>query len=244
MKSFLLSVMAVVSLWISVPAAFASTSKIAEISPGKANIYVYRNGLGDAVSNTEVELDGKVVGNTTGKSFLLMSVDPGRHELVSRLERESRLELFVESGKHYFVSQELKLGLPPGGIKLILVDEVEGRVAVMQSQQIALNGASGEVSSSVVKTEQVELTLSPAALILSKVRVAPDASPLRIEQIPFRLGVSSVTVERLAKGQGCVGGKGAGLITGKAPVEMYRMQCENGRQLLARCELRQCAVVR
>jgi hypothetical protein len=115
----------------------------------------------------------------------------------------------------------------------------------------AVDGAD----SGVVKTEQVELTfssaanptepeLSPAALILSRMRVVPESSSQQIEQIPFRLGISSVTVERLAKAQGCVGGKGAGAITEKAPIEMYRMQCDSGRQLLARCELRQCAVVR
>ena len=80
-------------------------------------------------------------------------------------------------------------------------------------------------------------------------RSAPPASALAapvtpgdpaIEKIPFRVGVSSATVEHLARSQGCTGGQGAGLIAAEGPVEVYRMQCDNGKVFMARCELRQC----
>ena len=64
--------------------------------------------------------------------------------------------------------------------------------------------------------------------------------PYQLETIPFQAGVSSVTVENLAKKVGCRGGQGAGLITEKGPVEIYRMLCDNGTAFLARCEFRQC----
>jgi hypothetical protein len=66
-----------------------------------------------------------------------------------------------------------------------------------------------------------------------------DAAP-GVETIPFRTGVSSATVEKMAKQQGCTGGQGAGLITQPGPVEVYRMRCESGKVFMARCELRQC----
>jgi hypothetical protein len=66
------------------------------------------------------------------------------------------------------------------------------------------------------------------------------ADGVAIERIPFRAGVSSVTVERMARGQQCTGGQGAGLVTEPGPVEVYRMQCDNGKVFMARCELRQC----
>jgi hypothetical protein len=69
-------------------------------------------------------------------------------------------------------------------------------------------------------------------------RVAFDG--VEIERIPFRTGVSSATVERLARSASCTGGMGAGLITAPGPVEVYRMACDNGKVFLARCELRQC----
>ena len=66
----------------------------------------------------------------------------------------------------------------------------------------------------------------------------PNGTP--IERVPFRTGVSSATVEKMAKQQGCTGGQGAGLVTDAGPVEVYRMRCEDGKVFMARCELRQC----
>jgi len=66
-----------------------------------------------------------------------------------------------------------------------------------------------------------------------------DAAPA-VETIPFRTGVSSATVEKMAKQQGCTGGQGAGLVTEPGPVEVYRMRCDSGKLFMARCELRQC----
>jgi hypothetical protein len=68
---------------------------------------------------------------------------------------------------------------------------------------------------------------------------APAAAP-SVETIPFHTGVSSATVEKMAKQQGCTGGLGAGLITQPGPVEVYRMRCDDGKMFMARCELRQC----
>jgi translation initiation factor IF-1 len=44
----------------------------------------------------------------------------------------------------------------------------------------------------------------------------------------------------MAKQQACTGGQGAALVTETGPVEVYRMQCDNGKVFMARCELRQC----
>ena len=70
----------------------------------------------------------------------------------------------------------------------------------------------------------------------------PNGTPS--ERVPFRMGVSSATVEKMAKQQGCTSGQGAGLVTEAGPVEVYRMRCEDGpmrgKVFMARCELRQC----
>ncbi len=83
-----------------------------------------------------------------------------------------------------------------------------------------------------------QMPAAPAAPV-----AAADAAPA-VETIPFRTGVSSATVEKMAKQQGCTGGQGAGLITEPGPVEVYRMRCEDGQMrgkvFMARCELRQC----
>lgn len=75
-------------------------------------------------------------------------------------------------------------------------------------------------------------------------QVQDEAGPVTVQKVEFKSGVSSATVERLAKEHGCIGSGGAGLMTEKGPVEVYRMQCENGKPFLARCELRQCRPMR
>jgi len=84
---------------------------------------------------------------------------------------------------------------------------------------------------------------APAAPVAAAKPATPaltDANGTAIERVPFRTGVSSATVEKLAKQQGCTGGQGAGLMTEAGPVEVYRMRCEDGKVFMARCELRQC----
>lgn len=61
-----------------------------------------------------------------------------------------------------------------------------------------------------------------------------------LQKVEFKSGVSSATVERLGRRHGCMSEQGAGLVTGKGPVEVYRMQCDNGTTFMAQCELRQC----
>lgn len=74
--------------------------------------------------------------------------------------------------------------------------------------------------------------------------VQDEKGKVEVQKVPFRSGVSSATVERMAKQFGCTGSIGAGLLTEKGPVEVYRMQCDNGTTFMAQCELRQCSPMR
>lgn len=78
----------------------------------------------------------------------------------------------------------------------------------------------------------------------NRVQVQDEAGTVIVQKVEFKSGISSATVERLAKEHGCSGTGGAGLMTEKGPVEIYRMQCENGKAFVARCELRQCRPMR
>ena len=82
----------------------------------------------------------------------------------------------------------------------------------------------------------------PEAPPVAKAKGEPQlmAEGVPIEIVPFRAGVSSATVEKMGRSQQCTGGQGAGLVTDAGPVEVYRMQCDNGKVFMARCELRQC----
>lgn len=105
-------------------------------------------------------------------------------------------------------------------------------------------------------------TLAPAATQAPTQAVAPEAAKpnntyqpavreivqapaekSNIQLVEFVLGVSSLTVERLAKSQSCVGGNGAGLVSPKGSRELYKMKCDDGKTLMAKCELRQCSIL-
>lgn len=74
----------------------------------------------------------------------------------------------------------------------------------------------------------------------SKSTQGSNGEAFKIEKVPFKIGVSSLTVERLAQQNKCETNEGAGLLTPKGPVEIYRLSCTNGQVFMARCELRQC----
>ncbi len=65
-----------------------------------------------------------------------------------------------------------------------------------------------------------------------------------VQMVPYRTGVSSATVEQMSRKFGCAPSGGAGLLTEDGPIEVYRVQCEDGRYFMAQCELRQCRPVR
>lgn len=103
------------------------------------------------------------------------------------------------------------------------------RLIVLMSCAVVLSGCS------VWRAKQPMPAWQPAVKS-AKSNVSPDG----IERMPFRSGVSSVTVERMAVAAGCTGGQGASLITEPGPVEVYRMVCANRQTYMARCEFRQC----
>ena len=79
----------------------------------------------------------------------------------------------------------------------------------------------------------------PAAPVAAASVKASQPGEVPVERVPYRVGVSSVTVEQLARQHAC-SGQGAGLITEPGPVEVYRLQCSDSKVFMARCELRQC----
>jgi len=109
-----------------------------------------------------------------------------------------------------------------------------GMVMSVLAGSMLLGGCSSWPKPGPQAPDAPEMAVTPGANGLADVNGVP------IQKIPFRIGVSSATVEKLARQQACSGGQGAGLITQPGPVEVYRMQCADGKVFMARCELRQC----
>lgn len=121
------------------------------------------------------------------------------------------------------------------GLILIASGLLGGCRAVPTQEPVRAGGAQIYLETG----ENAEPTVESDRLI-----IRDAAGEVEIQKVPFQVGVSSATVERMARKAGCEMRAGAGLMTDPGPVEVYRVQCVDGRQFLAQCELRQCREMR
>jgi uncharacterized protein YlaN (UPF0358 family) len=101
-------------------------------SDGKAGLYVYRSGSFGGALKKDVWLDGKCVGETAPNMFFYEEIEGNAEHKVSTESEFSANDLLVktESGKNYFVSQYIKMGVFVGGAGVELVDEEKGKKQV------------------------------------------------------------------------------------------------------------------
>jgi hypothetical protein len=119
----------------SVPKATPEADAFAKefrTTPGKTNLYVFRDESFGAAVKMTVVLDDRILGDTAAKTFLLASIDPGPHNLVSKAENDARLEFVAEPGKNVYVWQEVKMGVLMARSKLQLVGEESARPRVAE----------------------------------------------------------------------------------------------------------------
>lgn len=142
MKNYLLLAVGLIVLLsgcASVPMASTerdSKAKTFAVKPGMSNIYVYRNESIGAAVKMDVELDGKLVGQTVAKSYFALEVLPGKHTLNSKAENDSVIDVNAGEGKNNFIWQEVKMGLMYARNKLQLVDETIGKAGVAESKLV------------------------------------------------------------------------------------------------------------
>ena len=126
-------------------------------------------------------------------------------------------------------------------------------LVVMLASLMCLAGCSSFPSLSSLslpwRTPKAEVPVEPVKpkktdVSGERVTIQDEEGSVEVQKVEFRSGVSSATVERLARRFGCTGSTGAGLVTDKGPVEVYRMKCDNGTTFMAQCELRQCRPMR
>ena len=113
-----------------------TAAKSFAVKPDKANIYVYRNETFGAALKMPVALDGKLVGDTASKTYLLLQVDPGPHTVVSKTENDSTVTLNTVAGRNYFLWQEVKMGMISGRSNLQEVDEATGKAGVAECKLV------------------------------------------------------------------------------------------------------------
>lgn len=119
----------------SVPMADPAQDQAAKsftVSPGKSKIYVYRNENFGAAVTLDVFINGRPLGQTVAKTYLVAEVDPGPHRVMGKGENEHLIDLNTVAGRVYYVWQEVKMGLMFARNQLQVVDEQTGRAGVME----------------------------------------------------------------------------------------------------------------
>ena len=93
---------------------------------------VYRSGSFGGALKKDVWLNGECVGETAPNMFFYQEVQGDKEHKISTESEFSPNDLLVktESGKNYFVSQYIKMGVFVGGAGVELVDEKKGQQKV------------------------------------------------------------------------------------------------------------------
>ena len=113
-----------------------ASAKTFAVKPDKANIYVYRNESMGAAIKMPVALNGRLVGDTAARTYLLLEVPAGSHTVVSKTENDSTVTVNAAAGRNYFVWQEVKMGMFAARSQLQLVDEATGKTGVGECKLI------------------------------------------------------------------------------------------------------------
>jgi hypothetical protein len=107
-------------------------------APGKANIYVYRDGrfTGSAVTY-QAALDGRITGILAPNTFELLSVDPGSHTLsaVGEMRKVESQKFDAEAGRNYFYDFYAEMGWWQPVLCFKAMSDDEGRKAILKSKR-------------------------------------------------------------------------------------------------------------
>jgi len=114
-----------------------SDAKKFEPEPGKGNIYINRISQWYGYDFAfQTLLDGRVVGALAPKTYLMLSVAPGKHIVaVSGADNVTQQTVNVESGKNYFFEARCTLSGSNGQYSLRLISEEQGRKEVTDSKR-------------------------------------------------------------------------------------------------------------
>lgn len=225
-----------------------------EAPSGLTRIYIYRNELFGTLAGLDLSVDGKPAGTTRGKTFVVADVPPGAHEIVSRGENTSTLNLNTYLGEPSYVWQEVKMGLLSAGSKLHSVNPATGRAGVLETSLVGspLMAATAPAAAAPAAPTAATPAMPAAAKPVAVQQAAPAVAALPSKQLAAAPAMPAAAIaasqyeyeaERAAKERGCLGPEGvrpeARLARRDGAVEDFTVQCAP-RQLRVRCELGMC----
>lgn len=113
-------------------------AKLFKTHPQKSNLYIYRGIAQGASIEMEIMVDGRSVATSVGKTYIKLTVAPGKHRIVSRADNSDKLILATVKNHNYFILQGVEVGGVEARTKLTLMSESAGKSGVKQCQLISL----------------------------------------------------------------------------------------------------------
>lgn len=123
------------SVPLAPPDADAAAKKF-ETTPDKSNLYIYRNESFGGAVRMSVLVDNQLAGDTAAHTYILKSVAPGQHTVISKSENDSSCVVNAEPGHNYFLWQEVKTGIWSARSFLQAVDQETGKAGVSDSKLV------------------------------------------------------------------------------------------------------------
>jgi hypothetical protein len=97
-------------------------------SADQSNLYVYRASEWGTAVKFPVTLDGRMLGELPGATFIFLPVAPGPHTLYVSGENSKTLSFTAEAGKSVYIKVTPTMGWASAGVSLTLMtDEKEAR---------------------------------------------------------------------------------------------------------------------
>lgn len=99
---------------------------------GKSLVYIVRPSIYGFAVGFKVSVNGQYLGDTHGKSYLYCILNPGDQTITNSAENNTSVTLRTEPDKTYFLKQKVETGLLTARAELELLNETDGRKALMK----------------------------------------------------------------------------------------------------------------
>lgn len=143
----LISVLAIAgcsSIPMATPGESMKAKEFAQPAPGKAGLYVYRDGFLGAALKKDIHVNNECIGASKANVFFYKEIEGDKdYEISTESEfSPNKISLHSVSGKNHFVRQYIKIGVFVGGADLEIMEAGPAMQAISRLD-MGVNGSCG-----------------------------------------------------------------------------------------------------
>lgn len=132
--SFLLLTASCVSVPMTTPEA-DQEAKTFQAPKDKSRIYIFRDENFGSAIKVPVLVDAALVGQSAPKSFFVIDVEPGQHQVRCLAEKDSSLSIKTKKGAPSYIWQEMKMGMWTARCELHEVAEIDAQKRIRECKR-------------------------------------------------------------------------------------------------------------